>query len=88
MKEKFVSVGVSSATAEQFMNLLVELDLLSEGRVSKLISVSLHLDKKARKQLAEQLYSHLVRWLGQSLSLVVMMQTMMLFFPSLSLLLE
>ena len=65
MREKLESVGVSSATAAQFTKLLVELDLLSEGRVSNLLTVSENMDKAERRQLAEQLYAHLVYWLGE-----------------------
>lgn len=56
---------MSSVTAAQFTNLLVELDLLSEGRVSKLLTISESMDKAERRRLAEQLYAHLVYWLGR-----------------------
>ena len=65
MKERLVAVGIASPTAEQVMNLLMNLDLLSEGRMSELIP-SDQLDKSERQQLAEQVYAHLVRWLGKS----------------------
>lgn len=68
VKERLTSVGVSTSTADQFVSLLVELDLLSEGHMSKVIKISERLDKDGRRQLAEQIYAHLVRWLGQSVS--------------------
>lgn len=68
VRERLEAVGVSSTTSAQFMKLLVELDLLSEGRVSKLVTVSESMDKPLRKELAEQLYAYLVRWLGQLIS--------------------
>lgn len=65
VQEKLEAVGMFSATAAQFTKLLVELDLLSEGRVSNLLTVSEDMDKAERRQLAEQLYAHLVYWLGK-----------------------
>ena len=65
VQEKLESVGMSSATVAQFTKLLVELDLLSEGHVSNLLTVSEKMDKVERRQLAEQLYTYLVYWLGE-----------------------
>ena len=65
VRERLEAVGMPSATAAQFTKLLVELDLLSEGRVSNLLTISDNMDKAERRQLAEQLYAHLVYWLGQ-----------------------
>ena len=65
VKEKLEAVGMSSVTVAQFTKLLVELDLLSEGHVSNLLTVSENMDKAERRQLAEQLYAHLVYWLGE-----------------------
>ena len=69
VKDRLVAVGVASAVAEQVMNLLVNLDLLSEGHVSKLIPSSDRIDKLERQHLAEQVYAHLVRWLGECMCL-------------------
>lgn len=63
--ERLEAVGLSSATAEQFMKLLVELDLLGEGQVSNLMTISETMDKEERERLAGLLYTHLVHWLGQ-----------------------
>lgn len=65
IRERLEAVGVSSTTAEQFMKLLVELDLLGEGQVSNLMAVSEAMEKEERERLAELLYTHLVHWLGQ-----------------------
>lgn len=63
--ERLEAVGLSSPTADQFMKLLVELDLLGEGQVSNLMAISEAMDKEERQTLAELLYTHLVHWLGQ-----------------------
>ena len=64
VRERLEAVGLSSTTAEQFMKILVELDLLGEGQVSNLMAVSEAMDKEQRERLAGLLYTHLVHWLG------------------------
>lgn len=64
VRERLEAVGLSSTTAEQFMKILVELDLLGEGQVSNLMAVSEAMDKKERERLAGLLYTHLIHWLG------------------------
>ena len=64
VRERLEAVGLSSTTTEQFVKILVELDLLGEGQVSKLMAVSEAMDKEERERLAGLLYTHLVHWLG------------------------
>ena len=65
IRERLEAVGLSSATAEHFMKMLVELDLLGEGQVSNLLAISEAMNKEERERLAEVLYTQLVYWLGQ-----------------------
>ena len=80
VKDRLIAVGISTSVSEQIMNLLVNLDLLSEGHVCKLISSSDQIDKFDRQCLAEQVYAHLVRWLGQCLCLYLAMPQMYILF--------
>ena len=65
VRERLEAVGLSTDTAEQFMKLLVELDLLGEGQVSTLMTASETMDREGRERLAAVLYAHLVHWLGR-----------------------
>ena len=64
VRERLEAVGLSSTTVEQFMKMLVELDLLGEGQLSNTVAGSESMEKKERERLAELLYAHLIHWLG------------------------